>query len=265
MSSNTKGSEQPQTISFIWKTVRPASSGLPPIKERVSLTPEMVGVRSHHWVIVSTEIKKSFKKGCMLLEVSCDCGFQKWLHQGSFTRGLSKSCQSCGAKRNHTERGHLLVGDKLTARLQKRANAMRQRCENPQDKGFKNYGARGIEFRFASIEECVTYMKGLPNCALNLSVDRIDNHGHYARGNLRFTTAKEQAANRRNTFYVLWKGQQVLASEWQENPYMQLSTVYKYVKKGMTGEEIIANAWESVAKKRKGWRELQRRLESMTC
>jgi hypothetical protein len=95
-------------------------------------------------------------------------------------------------------------------------------------------------------------------------VDRIDNEGHYTRGNLRFVTQKEQVSNRRNTFFILWKGEKILASEWKENPYAQMGTVMKYAKQGLTGEEIIQMAWDAVAHKRKNWKGLKERLESMT-
>ena len=130
---------------------------------------------------------------------------------------------------------------------------MYQRCNNVNDKGYPRYGARGIQFMFGSVAECVGYMKTLPDCSIDLTVDRIDNNGHYAVGNLRFTTMKEQTANRRNTLLVNWKGVNILAETWGENPYMQMSTICKYVKMGMTGEEIIAQAWDAVANKRKGW------------
>jgi hypothetical protein len=167
-------------------------------------------------------------------------------------------------KKRHNAEGHLEVVDILTARLQKRANAMYQRCNNTSDKAYKNYGLRGIQFMFASVAACVSYMKTLPNCSIDLTVDRIDNNGHYAVGNLRFVSMKEQTANRRNTLYVSWKGEQILVEQWKENPYAQPSTICKYTRMGLTGEQIIEQAWSSVHNKCKGWSTLKERLESTT-
>jgi hypothetical protein len=70
------------------------------------------------------------------------------------------------------------------------------RCNNQKCKSWKNYGGRGIEFRFNSFKEWSEELG--PKPSPNLSVDRIDNDGHYERGNLRWATPEQQAANRRS-------------------------------------------------------------------
>lgn len=84
-------------------------------------------------------------------------------------------------------RGH---GTKLLyPGIAKRLTAARQRCTNPKDKGFKNYGARGVEFRFATVAQAYVWVLenlGLPPKKADL--DRKDNNGHYEAGNLRWST-----------------------------------------------------------------------------
>jgi hypothetical protein len=65
------------------------------------------------------------------------------------------------------------------------------RCNNPRDISYKWYGGRGIKCKFKSVDEFVSYVVN------NLQIDRIDNNGHYERGNIRLTTAKENSNNRR--------------------------------------------------------------------
>lgn len=83
-------------------------------------------------------------------------------------------------------------------RLQKRVNAWFQRCRNPKDKSWHNYGGRGIECRFASVREGVEYvLRELPHPTyLKLDIDRENNDGHYEPGNLRLVSRKENLANR---------------------------------------------------------------------
>ena len=73
-----------------------------------------------------------------------------------------------------------------------------QRCNNPNDKSYHNYGGRGIECRFSSVKEGVEYVKThLPHeTYYKLDIDRINNDGHYEPGNLRLVTRKENLANR---------------------------------------------------------------------
>jgi len=264
MSSHTKGLQQRRIISFIYQTDLSANSKKPPVTSIKSLSPEMKGAKFHSWTIASLEIIRRGKKNTPHISVRCICGKEAWQTADNLSSGKTKQCQSCAVTQRHTKARHLIISNTLTARLQKRANAMHQRCTNPNDKGYKNYGERGIRFMFSSVAECVEYMMTLPRCSTELSVDRIDNNGHYARGNLRFTSQKEQTNNRRNTLKVSWGGELILAQEWKQNPYTQMSTVCKYVHQGLTGEEIIAKAWGSVSNKCKGWRKLKERLESTT-
>lgn len=72
----------------------------------------------------------------------------------------------------------------------------RNRCQNPNDRKWKDYGGRGIEFRFESFEQFIQEI-GLRPSAL-YSIDRKENDGHYEPGNVRWATAAEQNKNRRN-------------------------------------------------------------------
>jgi hypothetical protein len=83
--------------------------------------------------------------------------------------------------------------------------AMNQRCFNKGVKGFHNYGGRGIGAHLRWSKHCPFGFENFAAYILSTlghrpsaghSLDRIDNSGHYGPGNLRWATAKEQAANK---------------------------------------------------------------------
>ena len=71
----------------------------------------------------------------------------------------------------------------------------KSRCNNPNCHRYKTHGARGIKFLFESFEEFFAVVGHRPS---GMSLDRIDNDGHYVAGNLRWATPSQQMSNRRN-------------------------------------------------------------------
>lgn len=74
--------------------------------------------------------------------------------------------------------------------------AMIQRCTNPKNRDYKNYGARGITVcdRWRDFTNFLADMGEKPD---GLSIDRIDNDGNYEPGNCRWATPAQQASNKR--------------------------------------------------------------------
>lgn len=70
----------------------------------------------------------------------------------------------------------------------------RQRCHNPNDKNYKDYGGRGIQV-ISTFQEVFDAVGHKPSPEFTFG--RIDNDGHYSADNVEWQTRKTQANNRR--------------------------------------------------------------------
>ncbi len=161
---------------------------LPPAAH-ISYKPEMVGTRLGWVTIISPQKRWSQKwNHCYVLTKCNGCESIQWQDLNQLQRGKSKGCQACSQKR------------KIPIWLEKRLTAAKSRCENERDPEYRNYGARGIKFRFASVIEAGQYLMSLyPQLSRHLEIDRIDTNGNYEPGNIRFASHEQNQANKRNT------------------------------------------------------------------
>jgi len=97
---------------------------------------------------------------------------------------------------------------------------IKSRCQDPKCLAYPRYGARGITIRPAWSDdfelfhrEVIDEIGDRPEGFMTL--DRIDNDGHYEPGNIRWATVSEQNANRNPYMYQKRKGREHLP-RWVE-------------------------------------------------
>lgn len=220
----------------------------PPEADHVSFNQEQVGKRYGYVKVISPE--RRYRDGWtdLYVEAQCvQCDRVGWFYLRNLQTGASSGCKSCF----HADK----YGPKW---LQARVRSMVSRCQKTNDAGYRNYGGRGVQFLFSSVNEACQYIMRNLGLHQHLQLDRVDNNGHYAPGNLRYVSRKTNNFNKRTN--KMTEAQDVWAKTLSPLAY---NTTKHAFHKGATEQDIIKQAQNAVAEKRKNWRGIRQRLEEL--
>lgn len=151
----------------------------------------------------------AYKKGRQVFWVCiCRCGVKKIRSRMTLTGGRS-CCSSCNGKKS-------CLGDAVRGKEAPEHaiwRAIKDRCLRPKCRAFPSYGGRGIKI----CERWLSYIQFLEDVGRrpdkSLTLDRINNDGHYEPGNVRWATRKEQANNTRSTVFLPFNGEMLSLAE----------------------------------------------------
>lgn len=112
---------------------------------------------------------------------------------------------------------------------------MMKRCYNPNDKGYPDWGGRGIRVCAAWRESFAAFTRDVgPKPHPDLSIDRIDFNGDYCPENCRWADDWTQLRNRRGLRHVSILGETKLLSDWGREPRaVSIQTIHKRLAIGM--------------------------------
>ena len=226
------GFRQPQTTASGPKRAG-RRLGSVPSNKLPSRLPEMAGHLFGRLMVVSGEIVRKKEGGKPHLLVECTgCGVRSLKDYTSLTKG-SAGCRSCSSPRQAPKW------------LVMRAISAKQRCTNQKDTAYERYGARGIRFEFGSPTAMAVWVQENLGLHPEMELDRIDNDGHYAPGNLRYLTRRQNQSNKRGAQPTL-KLHEFRASH--PDVLYSDSTLRKLFASGMTLVEIVERYRQPSAK-----------------
>lgn len=157
---------------------------------------DMTGRKFNRLTVLSRE--PNAKDGSAMWLCRCDCG-NLFVAYGKNIR--NNHTQSCGCFQRERSSEASVIHGKTRTTLHNVWKTMKQRCTNPNNQKYKDYGGRGItvcEEWLNSFEAFSDYVSQLPHFGeKGRSIDRIDVNGNYEPGNVRWATASEQQQNKR--------------------------------------------------------------------
>lgn len=116
--------------------------------------------------------------------------------------------------------------------------SMKQRCLNPNQSNYEDYGARGITVcpRWLSFENFLADMGERPE---GTTLDRIDFERGYSPDNCRWANDALQARNRRRNRILPFQGKALTMSEWSRHTGIGQRTIQKRLNLGWSIEQTL--------------------------
>lgn len=176
---------------------------------------DLIGKRFDRLVVIKYIRSDKWRNKFWLCK--CDCGEETTVYGGNLKNSHAKSCGCLSIEKlkdRSITHGHYKNG-KMSQTYQS-WNSMIQRCTNPNNISYPDYGGRGIKVCKRWKNSFENFLADMGEAPEGYQTDRINNNGNYCKSNCRWATPKENSRNRRNNRMVTHKGKTQCLSIWAE-------------------------------------------------
>lgn len=207
---------------------------------------DLTGKRFERLVVIAESEKD--KNGIIRWQCQCDCGNSLTVYGNALRNGKTKSCGCLQKEHYNSNPGkvHGLHGSK-EYRIW---DSMIQRCHNPNNKAYPNYGGRGILVcdRWRESFEKFHEDMGLRPSDKH-TIERLDNNCGYNPDNCVWADRYQQANNTSRNRYFTKDGKTLTLTQWSRELNMPYERLRYYVRAGYDFPTSVEKATRSLLKK----------------
>lgn len=198
---------------------------------------DLGGQRFGRLIVVSLD-QARMKPGYVYWRCKCDCGNDKSVRSSGLLSGDVISC-GCARAEIVAARNRMLVKHGLSAtKAYEVWRHMVSRCCDPTDKGYKDYGGRGITVcdRWHDVAFFVEDMGQPPKGAM---IERKNNSLGYSKDNCCWADRVTQNNNSRKNVLITYRGETLSRSQWEQKLGMKPALLRGRLRRGWSIERAI--------------------------
>lgn len=162
--------------------------------------------------------------GVRVVHCQCTCGVRRDIQLASL---LSGSSRSCGCLRSEMVAAKNKTHGLSDNPLYNTWGNMKDRCTNPSNKRYHNYGGRGIKVCSEWIDSFEKFYLDVGEAPFSgASLDRKDNDGDYCKENVRWATQAQQMENTSRNKRYSYGGRMAMLKDISKAENLNLGTLY---------------------------------------
>lgn len=131
--------------------------------------------------------------------------------------------------------------------------SMKERCNNPHNKSYKNYGEKGIRVCKDWENNFYNFNQWAINCGYKegLTIDRINNNRDYCPENCRWVTTKIQNRNYSRNHIIVYEGKEYCLIELSEKFKINYGKLLYRINNGYSIEKALEKGDNRYGKKKR--------------